>query len=121
MTTHKAKKSGGPETVKCGSVVVKIYSRQKLVGGRTYVAYEVADFTGGRRKMRSFNDHGKARSCAADIARRLAAGESTVAALRNSDAASYARALELLKPSGTALETACATHAKACEVLGGTG
>ena len=119
MTTHKAKKGGGPETVKCGSVVVKIYNREKRVGGRTYTAYEVADFTGGRRKMRSFNDHGKARSCAADIARRLAAGESTVAALRNSDAASYARALELLKPSGTALETACATHAKACEVLGG--
>ena len=105
--------------MKCGSVVVKIYNRQKLVGGRTYVAYEVADFTGGRRKMRSFNDHGKARSCAADIARRLAAGESTVAAMRNTDAASYARALELLRPSAAALETACATYAKACEVLGG--
>ena len=38
--------------MKCGSVLVKIYSREKRVGGRTYVAYEVADFTGGRRKMR---------------------------------------------------------------------
>jgi integrase len=119
MTTHKAKKSGGPETVKCGSVVVKIYNREKRVGGRTYTAYEVADFTGGRRKMRSFNDHGKARSCAADIARRLAQGESTMAAMRNTDAASYARALELLKPSGTALETACATYSRAVEALGG--
>lgn len=119
MTTHKAKKSGGPETVRCGSVLVKIYNREKRVDGKTYVAYEVADYSAGPRRMRSFNDHGKARTCAQDIARRLAQGESTVAALRNSDAASYSRSLELLKPTGSALETACATYAKACEVLGG--
>ena len=119
MKAHKTKKSGGPETVKCGSVLVKIYSRDKRKDGKTYTVYEVADYTGGPRRMRSFNDHAKARTCATDIARRLAAGESTVAALRNSDAASYARALELLKPSGAALETACATYSRAVEALGG--
>ena len=105
--------------MKCGSVVVKIYNREKRVGGRTYVAYEVADYSAGPRRMRSFNDHAKARTCAQDIARRLAAGESTMAAMRNTDAASYARALEFLKPSGTALETACATYSRAVEALGG--
>lgn len=104
--------------MKCGSVVVKIYNRDKRKDGKTYTVYEVADFTTGGRKMRSFNDHGKARTCAQDIARRLAAGESTMAAMRNTDAASYARALELLKPSGAALEVACGVYAKACEVLG---
>ena len=119
MKAHKTKKSGGPETVRCGSVVVKIYSRDKRKDGKTYTVYEVADYTGGPRRMRSFNDHAKARACAQNIARRLAQGESTVAALRNSDAASYTRALELLKPYGTALEVACGVYAKACEVLGG--
>ncbi len=119
MKAHKTKKSGGPETVRCGSVVVKIYSRDKRKDGKTYTVYEVADYTGGPRRMRSFSDHAKARACAQDIARRLAQGESTVAALRNSDAASYTRALELLKPYGTALEVACGVYAKACEVLGG--
>lgn len=119
MKEHKTKKGGGPETVRCGSVVVKIYNRDKRKDGKTYTVYEVADYTGGPRRMRSFNDHAKARSCAQDIARRLAAGESTMAGMRNTDAASYARALELLKPSGAALEVACGVYSKACEVLGG--
>ena len=64
MTTHKASK--GPEIVKCGSVSVKIYSRERRVDGKPYRVFEVADYTGGPRKMRSFSDHAKARSCAQD-------------------------------------------------------
>jgi len=110
-----------PEAVKVGSVSVKIYSRLRLHKkvGKTYRVYEVADYSSGVRRLRSFNDHTEARKEAERIARQLSSGEATAALLRNSEAASYGRALELLRPTGTALEVATAHYAKAVEILGG--
>jgi integrase len=114
-----------PETVKVGSVVVKIYSRIKRQqlkdGGKVfkYRVYEVEDWTAGPRRLRSFNDHGAALKEAERIARQLSTGEAIAAGMRGPETASYGRAMELLRPTGLALEVAAASVAKSFEILGG--
>ena len=69
--------------------------------------------------MRGFTDPKAAKREAEKIARLLAAGESTAATMRNTESASFGRAIELLRPSGVSLEVAAATYAKCFEILGG--
>jgi integrase len=64
-------------------------------------------------------DATKAKREAEKIARQLATGEATAATMRNSDAASYGRAIELLRPTGASLESAADAYAKAFGILGG--
>jgi integrase len=109
-----------PVKVKCGSVTVKIYSRQRpTTNGERRTIFEVADYTSGTRRFRGFSDAGEAKREAEKIARQLSTGETTAASLRNTDAASYGRAIELLRPVGIPLEVAAGNYAKAFEVLGG--
>ena len=49
-----------PETVQAGNVAVKIYRRNKAHKAKTYPVWEVADYTAGRRILRSFSDHAEA-------------------------------------------------------------
>ena len=44
------------ETVHVGNARVKIYRRTRTVGGNQYPTFEVCDYTGGRRRLRSFAD-----------------------------------------------------------------
>jgi len=108
------------EAVSVGNVTVKLYRRQRWTANRKTkrTIYELADYTSGVRRLRGFTDHGDARKEAEKIARQLSSGDATAATMRNSEAASYGRALELLRPTGTALEVAAATYAKAVEILG---
>lgn len=99
------------ETVTVGNVTVKIYKRERKINGKTYRCFEVAGFTNGQRRLRSFNDGAKARNEAGKIARQISTGETTAATMRNSEAASFGRAIELLRPPGMALEIAAATYA----------
>lgn len=110
--THRSK----PEKVIVGNVAVKIYARSK---GEGYRVFEVADYSTGARRLRSFSDHGEARREAERIARLLASGESTAAQMRNPDAASYGRAVELLRECDVPLELAAAHFAEAFKILGG--
>src|SRR5438046_2424165 len=107
-----------PETVQAGNVAVKIYRRNKAHKAKTYPVWEVADYTAGRRILRSFSDHAEAIKEAERLARQISTGEATAATMRNSEAASYGRAIELLRPAGAALEVAAAAYAKAFEILG---
>jgi integrase len=107
-----------PVEVKEGNVSVKIYRRSRTVRGATYTVHEIADYTTGRRVLRSFSDPEKATKEAEKIARLLSAGESTAAQLRNADAASYGRAIELLRDTGVALEIAAGHFADAFKLLG---
>ena len=100
--------------------MVRIYRRQRpTTTGKCRTVFEVSDYTGGARRLRSFTDHAAARREAERIARQLASGDATAATMRNREAASFGRALELLRPTGTALEVATAAYAKAFEILGG--
>ncbi len=108
-----------PETVSVGNVIVKIYRRERVINSKKYSTFEVADFTKGARRLRSFASHGDARNEALKIARQIASGETTAASMRNSEAASFGRALELLRPTGASLELATAHFAEAFKILGG--
>ena len=120
LKTRQTEKGGKVRTVKDGSVTVDIYSRTKKVNGYTYTVYEVADFTHGKRKMRSFYVLDRAVIEAQDIARRLNNGQTLAAQIDNRDAASYGNAKQILIDAGlnTALEIAVAHYAEAVKILG---
>jgi integrase len=111
----------GPERVKVGSVVIKIYQRTRptLTGG-TRTIWEVANYVAGKRRLQSFSDHTAARAEAQRIAGLLSAGESTAADFRGTDAASYGRAIEILRNAGldTPLELVASMHVEAVKILG---
>jgi integrase len=108
------------EAVKVGNIVVKIYRREHAtVKNTNRESYEVADYTTGRRKLRGFVDLGEARREAEKVARQLSTGDATAAMMRNNEAASYGRSVELLRPTGAALEVAAGVYAKCFEILGG--
>ena len=108
-----------PGAVSVGNVTVKIYSRQRRTAlGQRRTVFEVSDYTGGIRRLRGFTDAGEARREAEKIARQLSTGNATAASMKNSEAASFGRAIELLKPVGISLEVAAANYGKAFEILG---
>jgi hypothetical protein len=103
-----------------GSVSVRIYRRaRRKRDGELRDVYSVANHLSGRRTLKSFADLSKARAEADRVARQISTGEATAAAMSNSDAASFGRAMELLRPTGLALEVAAAIIVKAIEILGG--
>ncbi len=109
-----------PLAVSVGNVKVRIYQRQRpTVTGGTRTIYEVADYSAGSRRLRSFTDAGEARREAERIARLLAAGDATAARVSAKEIGSYARALEFLRPTGLAIEVAADNYRKAFEILGG--
>jgi len=106
------------ETIRVGNAAVKIYRRTRAVDGNRYPTFEVCDYTGGRRRLRSFADHQAAQREARRIAGLLAKGDAVAAALSGQEAASFARCLELLRAVGAPPELACARYAEAVGVLG---
>jgi hypothetical protein len=101
------------ELVRVGNIAVKVYTRTRATATGKRAVHEVADYTTSRRRLRSFSHKAKARSEAKRLAGLLATGQATA------DAASYSRALELLRPTGTPLELAAAHYAEAFRILGG--
>lgn len=126
MTTKRRGKK--PETVKVGNVAVRIYRRQKTVkvklkNGKTvrkiYTVFAVEDYTNGTRRFHDTTKHAKAVATAQRIADQLATGQTTAASMTNTQAASYGRAVELLRPTGVALEVAAGIFAEAFAIMGG--
>ena len=116
----KREQRSKPGTVTVGNVMVRIYNRSRpTASGKRRTVFEVADYTSGARRFRGFSDAAEARSEAERIARQLATGKATAATMLNSEAASYGRAMELLRPLGISLELAAAKVAKAFEIRGG--
>jgi integrase len=110
-----------PETVKVGSVIIKIYQRTRpTISGSTRTIYEVANYVGGKRRLQSFSDHAAARAEAQRIAGLISAGESTAADLSGADAASFGRAVQILRDANlnTPLELVAAIYAECVQILG---
>lgn len=117
---RKPKRYSKPETVKVGNVTVPIYKRIRDKGKPTQrTVFDVADFTSGIRKFRGFSDHGEAVREAEKLARQISSGDATAAKMKNNEAASYGRSVELLRPTGAALEVAASVYAKCYDILGG--
>jgi integrase len=116
----KTKQHSKPVKVTVGNVMVRIYRRQRpTASGDCRTVFEVADYTSGTRRFRGFSDAGEAKREAEKIARQLATGDATAATMKNSEAASYGRAMELLRPFNVSLELVAAKYAKAVEIRGG--
>jgi integrase len=111
----KLAKTVGKESVKVGSVTVRIYGRTRSDG---YQAWEVADYSSGVRRFRSFAKREEAIAEAERIARLLSTGDAVAAAFTGKDSAAYGRALELLRPTGKPVEVAAALFAEAVKLLG---
>lgn len=111
-------KQGWPRSVQVGGTCVKVYRRQRCDGA---FSYELADYSSGARRLRSFADPEKAIAEAIRIARLIASGNSVAARITGRDAASFGRAVELLRECGDPLELACARYAAAARALGDGG
>ena len=111
------------EAVSVGNVTVKLYRRRRLTANRKKhrTIYELVDYTGGRRRLRSFTEHADALKEAEKIARQLSTGEATAASMSNAAAASFGRFKELIRPTGAAPEVVGATYAKIYELVGDAG
>ncbi len=108
------------DKVSVGNVTVKIYPhKRRTANGKPRTDFLVSDYTTGARRLRWFADRDEARAEAEKIARQISTGETTAATMRNKDAASYGRAIEMLLPTGVSLELAAAHFAEAFKILGG--
>jgi integrase len=109
------------QTVTVGNAAVKIYRRGRGRGKARRWVFEVVDHTRGPglRRLRGFGDYREAHAEAKRLAEQLATGEAAAAQMLGSEAASYGRALELLRPTGLSLELAAASVAKSFEILQG--
>lgn len=115
MKATQSKIDTFPMKVKNGNGTVTIYKRTRANGTP---GFELADYTSGSRKLRSFPGIEQARAEAERIARMLATGDAHAAGVTGRELAGYGRAIELLRPTGISLEIAAATVAKAVELLG---
>jgi integrase len=106
-------------TIKNGNIAVRIYRRSRKKGGVLYPSFDVVDHSGGKRKFICFASEQDAREKATEIADALASGQAGVLTLTVEDKASYTRALELLAPTGVALEVAASVFAEAWARLKG--
>jgi integrase len=120
--SSKSEKRKAWRTEKNGNSTVPIYRRKKLhkASGKVYEVFEVADYTAGSRRLQSFSDAAEALAEAKRICGLLATGETTAASLKGTEAASYGRAIELLRAAGleTPLELVAARYAEAVTILG---
>ncbi len=105
-----------PRTIAVGGTKVRVYRRRRTDGSW---GYEVADYSTGRRKLRSFAEPKEALAVAERIARFLAAGQTAAAQFSAAELSAYGRAIENLRATGVAIELATATYAKALEILRG--
>jgi integrase len=101
--------------VSVGSVIVKIY-RVKNKGG---IRFTVSHFSNGRRTMKMFTDFDKAKTHAKNVAEAMDSGKVDVVELRGRARTAYLHTLELLAPTGIALEFAAADYVEARRLLGG--
>jgi integrase len=125
---RKRSKRNKPEVVKVGNIVVRIYKRTKrvktkakdgTVTEREYTVFEVEDCRSGSRVLRSFSDHSEAIAEANKIGDGQSSAKALASEMTNKEAASYGRAIELLRPTGATLEAAADTYARAVKILGG--
>ena len=100
--------------VKRGHTTVKIY----LTPTKGCESFTVVHYLGEKRQRKTFADLEAAVTEAEVIATKLSAGELDVLTLTSADRSAYVRALEILKPTGAALESAAMQFAEASKLLG---
>ena len=108
-----------PIVVTVKNASVRIYRKERRKGGNIYQQFDVADYSTGRRRFISFADEEEARRKAREIASSLGGKKGDVVTLDGAAASAYLRAIELIEPTGIALELAAAQFAQAHSTLNG--
>lgn len=106
-----------PQRIKRGSSVVTLYRTPSR--GHTAFTLVFYDPRSGKRCRQCFSDYGRAREVAEGTVQSLACGEPEVLVLRGRELLGYRRAMEILSPTGEALEAAARQFAEARTLLGG--
>ena len=113
-------RSRWPVRVKRGNSTVSIYKADRKKNGRIYREFKLAYYNEiGKRTLQSFNSFKRARKAADNVNVSLMKGEVKSLVLSNDDKVVYLRALNALKPTGTALDVAAHLFAELVKVLGG--
>jgi integrase len=104
-----------PLAFKAGSIVIKVYRDRKPSGDYFRLTY----YLGGKRHRLNFNSLEAARREAAAKAAQLARGDVDAVQLNGRDRLTYGRALDAVRPTGVALDTAANEYAQAVKLLAG--
>lgn len=104
-----------PHEVTFGRVRVSVYRRKRANG--TF-GFEVANYSGGSRRLESFPDAAKALDRADQIARQISEGDVLAANLRNEDAGAFASALQTLAPFNVPIPAVASTVAECLKLVG---
>ena len=104
-----------PLTVKAGSTAVKIYRDRKPSGDYFRLVY----YLGGKRHRLCFSSLDAARTEASAKAAQLARGDADAVQFNGKDRLTYGRALDAIRPTGVALDTAATEYAQAARILAG--
>lgn len=94
-TPPSRKEADWPRKVRVGRESVTVYKRTRADG---VVAYMVANYSGGSRKLDSHPTEEQAMDAAQQLARRLSQREVLAASLTNAQASEYASAIQTLGP-----------------------
>jgi hypothetical protein len=95
--------------------VVKVYRDRKRSGDY----YRLVYYLGGKRQRLNFRSLDEAKKEAAAKAAQLARGDVDAVQLTGRDRLTYGRALDAVRPTGVALDTAATEYAQAAKILAG--
>ena len=104
-----------PKVVERGHSIVKIYRTPSNGCDQFTLVY----YLGDKRIRKSYSDYGLAFTDAETTATKLSEGELNVLELKGDIRMAYARAVEMLRPTGVPLEMAAMHFAEAFRILGG--
>ncbi len=104
-----------PLTVRAGSIVLKIYRDRKRSGDYFRLVY----YLGGKRHRLNFNSLDAAKREAMAKVAQLSRGDVDAVQLNGRDRLIYGRALDAIKATGVALDTAATEYAQATKMLAG--
>lgn len=108
-----------PVKVTEGGVSAKIRRVSQSKNGKDYTVY-IADFIElGKRKQVGRSKFEDAKQIALDACRRVSGGNQPVSQLRNGEILAYTRAIEILSPFRTPIDTACREFVDALKILDG--
>jgi hypothetical protein len=103
-----------PMEVKKGSCAVTIYDTPT----RGYEGYTLVYYQDGKRKRETSADLNAMRTRADEVLEDLSEGRTDSTALKASERNDFARAVQILKPTGQPIDVAARHYAKAFEILG---
>lgn len=115
LQSIRANAKDWPKKATCGRIQVSIYRRRTPRGN---LAYMVANYADGKRRLDSYPTEPEAMEAAQRLARQLSQRDVMSASITKEQAIEYAAAIQTLQPLGISLTAAVSTLAEAVKVVG---